>query len=238
MSIDYYDIEVKGAIDDLDADTMQGLCVGDFDVNSAFCQVIDRNAVSGSIEELRAFRQNLAVEQRTGLDWQIDWGFDLFGGRMGLKTIGNYTFDNEFVPITGAETVDCNGIFGGDCTGLGNFAQPKWRLTNYIDYQRDSWRVRTQLRVIGKLENINKSSTAVPLVVPETDEEYYVDVSAQYAVTDAFTVTLGVENIGDNQPPKLGFDFVGLGGGADANTDPSLYDVIGRRYFLSLRYGF
>jgi len=37
----------------------------------------------------------------------------------------------------------------------------------------------------------------------------------------------------DEQPPLLG---AALGG--DANTDTSLYDLIGRRYFLSLRVRF
>ena len=42
----------------------------------------------------------------------------------------------------------------------------------------------------------------------------------------------GVNNALDNEAPLLGFGFTGRGGGADANTDPSLYDVIGRVFFF------
>jgi len=52
------------------------------------------------------------------------------------------------------------------------------------------------------------------------------------------TLAANIALTGDVQPEVLGFDFIGTGGGSDANTDPSLYDVLGRRFFLSARYRF
>jgi outer membrane receptor protein involved in Fe transport len=67
--------------------------------------------------------------------------------------------------------------------------------------------------------------------VPSRD---YLDLYASYAFAgglDGLIVGLGVENIGDEDPPIYP-SYV------QANTNPSQYDVLGRRYFLRLTYGF
>jgi iron complex outermembrane receptor protein len=49
--------------------------------------------------------------------------------------------------------------------------------------------------------------------------------------SDNLKLTAGIENLTDEDPPLLP-------GGLGANTDPSQYDLLGRRYFLGLRYWF
>ena len=245
--VDYYRIEVEDAIDDIDADTVQELCFQAFDLNDLFCQAIVRNPINGSISQLNSQRVNLGAELREGFDWQVDYSFQLGdllpfgegvsgidGATIRLFHVGNYTLNNETTPVPGAQPLDCNGIFGGGCTGLGNFAQPKWRLTNNIDYAYGPVSMRNQVRVIGSLDNINLGSEppGVTLVTPDTGIEVYWDVAFTYDIVDQFQLFFGVNNLLDNDPPILGFDFAGLGGGADSNTDPSLYDVIGRNFFF------
>jgi outer membrane receptor protein involved in Fe transport len=48
---------------------------------------------------------------------------------------------------------------------------------------------------------------------------------------DGLTVRAGVENLTDEAPPLLPSSI-------SANTDASQYDVLGRRYYLNLSYGF
>jgi outer membrane receptor protein involved in Fe transport len=68
--------------------------------------------------------------------------------------------------------------------------------------------------------------------VPARD---YVSLNAGHTVRDGalagFTVRLGVENVLDEQPPIFP-------SWQQANTDPSQYDVLGRRYFARLEYTF
>ena len=63
----------------------------------------------------------------------------------------------------------------------------------------------------------------------------YFDLGASYDVSagflDGLQVRVGVENLTDEDPPI----FPSY---TQANTDPSQYDVLGRRYYLSLRYSF
>ena len=68
------------------------------------------------------------------------------------------------------------------------------------------------------------------VVVPHYD---YFDLEASYAVRDGsldgLVLRAGVENLTDKDPPIFPSSV-------DANTDPSQYDVLGRRYFLSVQY--
>ena len=61
----------------------------------------------------------------------------------------------------------------------------------------------------------------------------YCGLSASYEVDsgrfDGLTARVGVENLFDENPPIFpSWD--------QANTDPAQYDVLGRRYFISLSY--
>ena len=64
----------------------------------------------------------------------------------------------------------------------------------------------------------------------------YFDLHASYEVPTGMLAGLrldvGVENLTDGDAPILADPF------NDANTDPSQYDVLGRRYYVSLNYSF
>ena len=59
------------------------------------------------------------------------------------------------------------------------------------------------------------------------------DLNFDYSLTDRLSLTLGINNLTDEEPPILGFSLAG-----DANVDISLYDVLGRRFFGGVRLRF
>jgi outer membrane receptor protein involved in Fe transport len=65
------------------------------------------------------------------------------------------------------------------------------------------------------------------------DAVTYVDFTASYNFTDSIEAFGGIDNAFDEQPPLLTSSW-----GGDANTDVTLYDVMGRRYFVGLRTRF
>ena len=68
--------------------------------------------------------------------------------------------------------------------------------------------------------------------IPSVD---HFDLSASYDFStgflDGLRLGIGVENVTDEDPPIFPSSV-------QANTDPSQYDVFGRRYYASLRYSF
>jgi outer membrane receptor protein involved in Fe transport len=61
-------------------------------------------------------------------------------------------------------------------------------------------------------------------------EVFYFDFAAE-ANIDALTFRVGVNNAFDKQPPQYAPNV-------QSGTDPSLYDVIGRRAYVSARLKF
>ncbi|MDQ1345535.1 MAG: iron complex outerrane recepter protein, partial [Pseudomonadota bacterium] len=61
------------------------------------------------------------------------------------------------------------------------------------------------------------------------------DLFASYVidqgVLDGLTLRAGIENLTNEDPPLVASPI-------QANTDPSQYDVLGRRYYLNLTYRF
>jgi outer membrane receptor protein involved in Fe transport len=57
----------------------------------------------------------------------------------------------------------------------------------------------------------------------------YHDIETALTVRDALTLRFGVTNFTNVQPPFLNF-------GTDANTDTSIYRLLGRTFFAALRY--
>lgn len=235
LTADYYNIFVDDAINSLGPTTIATLCLQSRDVTSQACSQIIRG-LSGNIAQVDDPFVNSGSETRTGVDWQVNYTYDLedalnLPGQIDLFHIGNYTFDNESVPFDGQPTIDCNGIFGGGCAGLGDFTQPKWRMTNNLTYSVGPFSMRTQVRLIGQLEN-SQIDTIADLAFPSTPVVAYVDLTFDYEVSENINVYAGVENISNLEPPLMGHGFTGRGGGPDAGTDLSLYDAIGRRFFF------
>ena len=90
--------------------------------------------------------------------------------------------------------------------------------------------VRSQVRHIASLDPLANIAATTPVVA---DAVNYVDFSGSYRFNDSFEVYAGIDNAFDEDPPLLTSSW-----GGDANTDVTLYDVIGRRYFFGLRAHF
>ena len=73
---------------------------------------------------------------------------------------------------------------------------------------------------------------AVNFFATEFPSKSYFALSFDYEINDSWEIYAGVDNLTDTQPPLL------AGAQTQANTDPSVYDVFGRRYYVGLRARF
>jgi outer membrane receptor protein involved in Fe transport len=103
----------------------------------------------------------------------------------------------------------------------------------------------------------NPSSTAPSTVSCTKDTASYniFDLSATYTIMRNYTLRFGVDNIFDKQPPTTAAN-TGVGqktdgtylpggslasdgvGGFGAGTNPSLYDALGRRFYIGINAKF
>ena len=233
LTLDYYDIEITNAINQLTAQEVVNNCFRTVDASSDTCQAINRFA-NGQIDFVDARSLNVASISATGLDLQADYGFDLpsgmavFGGdaSLDLRFVASWAFENETIAEPGQPGTDCLGFFGGSCSGFNVFMQPDAKYVFDARYTSGEFSGRFQWRAIPGLDLFPGQSN----VVTSVGSVNYLDLNFDYTFNDRYTLFLGIDNLTDDEPPVVGFSLAG-----DANVDISLYDTLGRRYFAGFR---
>jgi outer membrane receptor protein involved in Fe transport len=236
ITVDYYDIEITNAVNQLSAQEVVNNCfrADNLDHNSETCQAITRFG-NGQIDYVDARSLNVASISANGLDLQADYSFDLgdsmalFGpATLDLAFIASWAFQNEKIAEPGQPGLDCLGIFGGTCSGFNNFIQPDTKYVLNTAYNTGDFSGRFQWRNISSVSLF--PGAANPIKTGSAAS--YMDLNFDYTFgdDDRYTVFFGIDNLTDEEPPIFGFSIAG-----DANVDISLYDVLGRRYFTGIR---
>jgi iron complex outermembrane recepter protein len=229
-SLDYYDIELTDAIGTLDASTAIQACYNaptapfnpTYDPNNFFCQTFDRNPLNGNIIDLQATNQNLATARTSGVDFQVDWNYDIGPGSLDIGWVGTWLENYETQALPGAPFVQFeykagnNGTLGS--TVGASFPEWKWQMS--ANYRLDAWTVGARWNHIGEMTNRNNPNDPIPAIG-------YLDLLARLDLSDNLSLRFNVNNVMDEQPPTYS-------PAVQANTDPSTYDVLGRRYTIGL----
>jgi iron complex outermembrane receptor protein len=241
MTVDYYNITVNDAIASFDGGAQATIndCTSSLNLASAACQLYTRDA-TGQISQINLPQANIAALKTKGIDLQFNYKFDLAklgmnpdAGIVDFMWLGSYKINNSYAPNPVTPAYDCAGMFGAPCgQSIVGISDPKYRFTSRFSYLRGPATVSVRWRWLDGTKDARTLSD--PTFVPITNykAKHYFDLSATYDITEHFTLFAGVDNIFDTDPPISGDLQVG------ANTDPSLYDVLGRRFFFGGRAKF
>ncbi|HVF18341.1 MAG TPA: TonB-dependent receptor, partial [Steroidobacteraceae bacterium] len=153
---------------------------------------------------------------------------------------GAYLISTTTTPFEGANEYDCAGLFGSTCQTV----NPRWRHN-----LRASWLtpwnvdIHATWRYLGHT-NLDSNDQDETLQFSAFDEynsfnaritsQSYLDLSANWNVSEKVRVRGGINNVFDKDPPIVTAEITS--GGA-ANTY-EFYDLYGRQLFLGLNVGF
>lgn len=232
LTVDYYKVDVKGAITSVNVQQTLNDCFANLNPNSPTCQAVHRLPGSGQIDYVSTQSQNIGSLSVAGLDSQLDYRFflpqalSINGARpeLSIAAVASWMFHKTTQTLTSSAPQNCAGYYGAGCSsGSGGFILPKFKLNLNATARSGPVSLRLVGRMIGPL-NVYPGVAAFVSHVPAV---WYEDASLSLDVGKHVNLMIGVDNIADKQPPILGTTFVG-----DANVDVSLYDVEGRRYFV------
>ncbi|MFT3755172.1 MAG: TonB-dependent receptor [Pseudoxanthomonas sp.] len=233
MSVDYYDIDLTGAIDAFPAQTLLNKCVDAPTLDNVFCdQVIrdDDNNLTGVITQ----KLNLAKYLTRGIDYAAQYRYDLtphWGEKAGTLNFSlsytrlirkDYTFD----PDQPDEVSHFAGVFGA----------PRSKGVLSSSWYNDSAGVTWTLRHVGKMRNSTQ-------VTPELYRKvwagsvYYNDFYGYFNLKPGLQIFGGLYNAFDRAPPRIPGGEAG-GANFELGYQAGVYDVIGRMYYAGARVNF
>jgi outer membrane receptor protein involved in Fe transport len=233
FSVDYWSIELEDAIDSIDAVLIVHRCYNkdnanpSFDINNEWCQLFNRDQGNGGVIELQQLQQNQAFVNTSGVDLGINWGIGMGGaGDLGFQLVATWLEKFEEQSSTADPVFDYAGAVG-NVTGETN---PEYKATLVTTYSRPNLQVQLTSRYIDAMIHRNvANASGSPLTNTGVPSTWYFDLAGKYEVFENFTIRLGVNNLLDQEPRLYSPNI-------QANTDPSLYDVLGRRYFAGLEW--
>jgi outer membrane receptor protein involved in Fe transport len=242
LSIDYYNVKVKDAIGPQSVDVAQRQCFDPafnptFDVNSQYCLGINRVANDGALGNILLTYYNNGAFETSGIDTQIDWGFDLGPGHMTVNSVFSYLNSLKSRELSSDPLTEFAGTLGPTQNEL-NAGSFRWKMLNTIGYSIDKWSASLQWQHLPAIKSITAATNPATTILgaPAYD---LLALNGSWAFAKEAVVRFGVENLLDKAPPLLERNsapppFLLAGGtfGGANSQNPALYDFIGRRYYI------
>ena len=235
VTIDYFDIKIDDTISTFGQVNTWTACYQNND--PAACGRINRNpngqlwVGQGHVEDVNI---NIGSLQTKGYDLNMTYtGLEI--GRFGSLAFNlTGTLVDELVtdPGAGFDPYDCVGFYSTVCSANSvGVPTPEWRhrfRTSWIT----PWNLDLSLtwrhlgEVVG-LEGANQEFSEDRIDHTLSAEDYF-DLAANWAVTEKAAITLGINNVLDDNPSLSA--TVGTTG--NGNTFPQTYDALGRYVFV------
>ncbi|MEO6152088.1 MAG: TonB-dependent receptor [Croceibacterium sp.] len=237
-SIDYYNIKVNDVILQPDANLIIANCYNYFGNNPTYS---GDNASCGYIAragDIAGFGPNFSNDlysgvnagyiQTSGVDFQLSYAtalpFMSPKSRLNFDLLMGYLIEFKTKELADQPAIDYSGTVSVFGAGLGASA-PKWKATLNTNLMFNEWfTLNSRVRYIDGMENRYSRIYVGEQSFTGTDSVVYVDLAGEFHFTDALTFRVGVNNVFDKQPPTYAPNV-------QSGTDPSLFDVIGRRYY-------
>jgi iron complex outermembrane receptor protein len=244
VSVDYFNIKLKGAIAGVSAQDIMTNCFNGsggnptYDVNNFYCGQITRDPTTGYVSSANQFSQNIGAFTTDGVDVEGHWGFALSSlglseraGKITLRSYVTYLRSLVVVGVPGIPAVNYAGAFGDTTTAfaangssLSDLSHPKWKANTTVGYSVGPVSAALHWRYIGTQKNFLNGPDSGDPGIPSFN---YFDFDATWHATSRIEVSAGLTNLADKKPPLI----AGWGDVTDAPT----YDIIGRTYHIGVK---
>jgi iron complex outermembrane recepter protein len=224
LSVDFYDIKIADVIGTINGSNVLNKCYNldgsnpTYSATNRYCQLIQRDP-NGLVELVQTPFLNLGGLHVRGIDVALDWRHAVGPGFATFSTLVGYKIDDE--------TKDFEDSPWRDFAGTGT--RFKWQALTSVGYEWGPAQLGLRFRYYdGSKDATSVTRPASPS--PGVKPYYSFDLNASYQITEDVQVRAGVTNLFDTEPL--------ITGGTPGATNPGLYDVFGRSYFMALRAKF
>jgi len=240
LSVDYYNINIKNVISPIDGLTALSKCFNldgsnsSYSNSNAYCQLITRDA-NGQLVSVATPYLNLGGLKTDGFEIQVNWGMRLTdlgfhhgSGKIYLNSNIGYSksFQRQALPGSAFQEFAGTNTVGSLSSG-GSF--PHWKALTTFGYRSDLFGMGVRWHYQAAMKDVSAVLTpnAVAAGVPEYD---LFDLFTTLKVNKSFEIRGGINNLFDKQPPVVS--------SAQNGADPSVFDFIGRQFYVGVKVKF
>jgi outer membrane receptor protein involved in Fe transport len=236
-SVDYYNIKIKDVISVVPGLTALSKCYNldssnpGYDPGNEFCQLLHRDA-QGLLQVIDTPYLNLGGLKTDGVDLQLNWSVGLADlgwqgtsarvfANSGLGWLHGYSIQTvpgaRFQNYVGTNTISASYNVSSTF--------PKWKAVTTIGYSQAGATASLRWRYQNAMQDVTAVTTpANPGVgVPAYS---LVDLLGSYELNKQWQLRAGITNLGNHAPV-----FVSS---SQFSTDPSVFDVVGRSYYVGV----
>jgi iron complex outermembrane receptor protein len=244
VSIDYFDIEITDAVGTAPTSEVISACYASSGFTDPLCALIVGPSFPGvdetpspaaptrrnsnlQISGIIASNANLSTYETSGIDFQVDYGFETGIGLIDLRVTGTYLDTYDYLPFAGGETVQLAGFFGGDPFYGSPVTFAQWQTNFGVTLTRDNWGGNLTARYQSETDDISGAPGNLSNIA---DAITYFDIQGYYNWNEV-TFTLGMRNLTNETPPYVtAYD--------DMNTLNFSYDTQGRYMYARASLNF
>ncbi len=248
LSVDWYDIQIAGAIVPLTSETLYEQCLNaDGKSNPSltatgnqFCSFILREAITGGNRTANNPYFNFGGLETEGVDVQLDWSSDFEGlgmksipGGLSLNFVLNWLGKYDVQTALGGPVHNFAGTING---GTNSGDQFRYKTFTTLTYNSGVGSLGLRWRHYpGARDSSIIVNPATTVQGVGSHDEF--DLFGSWKISPTLSLRAGIDNLFDKQPEVVGRD-IGPSPNASLGTTLLEYDVLGRDFFVGLKARF
>lgn len=234
VTVDYYNIQLTDAISPLSVATVYNNCFNwngatnpTYAISNSWCQMIGRNEVTGDRASVDTPFFNLGTQETKGIDLNVNYSMDIGPGLFNVNSTVSYLDTFEYQVAPGDRIIDAKGTL--DRGGLYDYQM----LTRFSYAWNDinmglSWRHLPSAKSAAAAE---RPTTTIQ--GPGSYDVFNFNASYNW---DKYTLRFGIDNLFEADPELT---QTTPNGDTDSDvTNPGIYDVLGRRWYVGVKASF
>jgi outer membrane receptor protein involved in Fe transport len=245
LTVDWYEIDIENMIALESGDTTYQQCMDlnfnpTSNIDAPACDRIARNPGTGGGATVERSFTNAGLATFSGVDLALNWNRQLEnGGGLNLNVSANMPLEEITQDNPSVAAIDHAGF---NSCGLQLQCQNyDYRLFTTVGYGQGNWNFNVRHQYWPELKNnaCRTNPAAVACVYSTLPAYGLFAVTGNYRF-DRYTVSAGIENLLDEEPPCIGANPTNTPFPTNCSPtgDGSTYDPLGRRFFLSVNMEF
>ena len=241
IAVDYFDIEVRDEISQLDSGSILFGCYGAAVYPNAFCDLFDRNPGNHptdpfKIEEVRNQYININSQRTRGYDLNVNYDDTFSFGKLGVEAQFTYTLEDL---VSLFDSAEASGFSTEDQVGFIGRPQLVGRITTMLE--KNDWSLLWSMDYVHGTKNRDLDEFFTYFGFENAwrdiraERRMYHTVSARYS-HDNWSLLFGIQNLFNAEPPQVSGGVATRYGNVSAFA--TQYDYYGRTPFVRLSYKF